>query len=175
MSEKPSDPQEKAGGMSTLDLVNMPPSIRRVTRIMLSKPRMTYQELCEAVEGLPEGKRLTRKELDEALETLLSMDWLTRTQEEGVVVYQIEVRRKAGSDVTRAGSRAGQRTRSSTISGLWDAVESEEDVTEKGAQADREMRTLHHPSPPETSRPPRRKRRGLFGLGRKEDTDEESS
>ena len=84
-------------GFSTLDLMNSSPAVNRVVRFMLKRPRMTYQELLDTVAQMPEEKRLTTTQLDEALDTLIQMDWLSRSEEGSQAVYQVVLRPKASS------------------------------------------------------------------------------
>lgn len=89
-------PSAKAG-MSTLDLLGGTPAVNRVVRFMLQKNRMTYQELCDAVDQLPENKRLSRADLDAALEELINREWLSREGEGAQAIYQVVLRPKVSS------------------------------------------------------------------------------
>jgi predicted transcriptional regulator len=95
------NPQEKnaAGkhGMSTLDLLGGSASINRVVKFMLHKNRMSYQELCDAVDNLPPDKRMSREELDTALAELVEREWLGRETDGGELVYQVVLRPKLSS------------------------------------------------------------------------------
>jgi hypothetical protein len=160
----PSD-DKPTHGMTTLDMMSMPSHVRRITRIFLRNPRMAYEELCEAVDALPPEKRPTREELDDALETLVLMNWLARTEESGQVTYQVEIRKKEGSEVTRAAAPGERRSssKSDMITGLWNAVEAGAEEAQDGAAAHRDMRSLHRQERDEDTGPPPKKRKGLFG------------
>lgn len=84
-------------GMSTLDLLGGSVAVNRVVKLMLHKSRMTYQELCEAIDKLPPGKQMSRDELASALEELVEKDWITRSEEGGQPVYQVMLAPKASS------------------------------------------------------------------------------
>lgn len=84
-------------GISTLDLMSASPAINRIVRLMLSRKKMTYGELCQAVDALPAEKQFSREELDESLAKLVEMAWLDRTEENGEAVYQVQMRPKVGT------------------------------------------------------------------------------
>ncbi len=84
-------------GMSTLDLLGGSTAVNRVVKFMLHKNRMTYQELCDAVDKLPPEKHMSREELDGALADLVDRDWLTQTEEGGQAVFQVMLRPKLSS------------------------------------------------------------------------------
>jgi len=134
MSNIPKQDNEQAvSAPSTLDMLGMPDAARRIVRIMLRRPQMTYDEIRAAMEALPEDKRASHAELDEALELLCQLKWLVKEQAGKAVVYKVGIGSKPGSDVTRAGPKreAGQ----TQIEQLWDAVDSSDSpanaITEK--------------------------------------------
>jgi len=115
--------------------LGMPDAARRIVRIMLRKPQMTYDEICAAMDALPEDKRASRTELDEALELLCQLKWLVKEQTTEAPIYKVGIGAKPGSDVTRAGPKreAGQ----TQIDQLWDAVDSSDSpasTTTEGAK-----------------------------------------
>jgi hypothetical protein len=83
--------------MSTLDLLGGSVAVNRVVKLMLHKNRMTYQELCDAIDKLPPEKRMTRDELSAALDELVSKDWLAQSEEGGEPIYQVILKPKASS------------------------------------------------------------------------------
>jgi hypothetical protein len=85
------------GGITALDLVALPPPLRNIMRLMLRRLNMTYPNLCEAVDAMPEKQRMSRKELDNALNTLTKQFWLVRMGEGEEATYKVNLRRKAGS------------------------------------------------------------------------------
>lgn len=88
---------QKDGGISPIDLAQLPPPLRKIMRLMLRELHMNYARLCEVVDAMPEGEGLTRDELDSALSTLSDQFWLIRIGEKEKAVYKVNLRRKAGS------------------------------------------------------------------------------
>lgn len=88
--------KKRESGISVLDLVNLPANQRAIMRVLLRKTGMTYSDLCDAVEAMPEVDRMARSELDEALKILDEQDWLITTSDQSVI-YKANIRRKAGS------------------------------------------------------------------------------
>jgi hypothetical protein len=89
-------------GISPLDLVNLPPLMRKIMRHLLREFELFYPEICEWAEGLPEGERPTQADLDQALETLSRQFWLIKRGEGDRVRYQANLRRKAGSRLEKS-------------------------------------------------------------------------
>ncbi len=82
--------------LSTLDLMSLPSSVRRVINLMLRKVEITYPELCKTVAELPEDKRLSRAELDEILAALCQVGWLDQEQSGDVITYKVSLNPKPG-------------------------------------------------------------------------------
>lgn len=101
--------REKEGGISALDLATLPPSLRRIMRTMLREVELTYPEIVEAMNTVPEADRLSNSQLDEALATLTKQGWLIQLGMDSVITYKVNLRRKAGSGLT---------------SGIWSALDS---------------------------------------------------
>ena len=89
--------KNKEGGITALDLADLPPALRKIMRLMLRKLQMNYPELCEAVDGMPENERLSRADLDLSLENLTQQAWLTRLGEGPRAVYKVNLKAKSGS------------------------------------------------------------------------------
>ena len=89
--------KQKDGGMSPLDLVKLPPSLRKIMRLMLRELQMGYPRMCEVMDAMPEKDRLTRDELDLALSNLTNDFWLIRIGEKEKAIYKVNLRRKEGS------------------------------------------------------------------------------
>jgi len=87
------------GGITALDLADLPPALRKIMRLMLRQIRMGYPQLCAAVDSLPEDERIPRVDLDRSLETLTSQAWLTRLGEGAKAVYKVNLRAKSGSSL----------------------------------------------------------------------------
>ena len=99
--------REMEGGISALDLRDLPPGLRKVMRLMLREVEMTYPAIGEAMEAMPEAERLNRSELDQALEQLSKQGWLIKLGEERIT-YKVNLRRKAGSTLAQ---------------GIWNALD----------------------------------------------------
>lgn len=123
------DETKKSERLSTLDFMSMPSAARRILRLMLRKPEVSYPELCEMVDALPEGKRISRAELDDALADLCEKAWILQDEADDVFVYKINLGAKTGSDVSRAGPEPTTPKRDSlAMKDLWDAVDSTSDT-----------------------------------------------
>lgn len=88
---------QKDGGITPLDIAKLPPSLRKIMRLMLRELSMSYPRMCEVMDSMPEQDRLTRADLDSALLTLTDQFWLTRIGENEKAIYKVNLRRKAGS------------------------------------------------------------------------------
>jgi len=89
--------KQREGGISALDLADLPPALRRIMRMMLRELQLDYPRLVEAVEAASKEERLSRAELNAALDTLTQQSWLTRLGEGERAIYKVNLRRKAGS------------------------------------------------------------------------------
>ena len=88
---------QKGGGITPLDLAKLPPSLRKIMRLLLRELQMNYPRMCEVMDSMPEQDRLSRTELDSALSELTEQFWLTRIGEKEKAIYKVNLRRKAGS------------------------------------------------------------------------------
>ena len=95
--QKKIEDKRKEDGITVLDLADLPPALRKIMRLMLRQLQMNYNQLCEAVEQMPEDERLTRVQLDEALNKLAEQAWLIRIGQGERAIYKVNLRRKAGS------------------------------------------------------------------------------
>ena len=87
------------GGITALDLADLPPTLRKIMRLMLRELQLSYPQLTEAVAALPEKERLAAKDLDEALDLLTAQGWLIRIGNGEKAIYKVNLRRKAGSKI----------------------------------------------------------------------------
>jgi hypothetical protein len=85
------------GGITALDLADLPPTLRKIMRLMLRELQLSYPQLIETVAALPENERLATKDLEEALATLTAQSWLIRIGQGEKAIYKVNLRRKAGS------------------------------------------------------------------------------
>ena len=97
--QKQINDKQKDGGITALDLVDLPPVLRKIMRLMLRQIQMNYPQLCEAMEKMPEDERLSQSDLDEALKTLSQQAWLIQIGEGERAIYKVNLRRKAGSTI----------------------------------------------------------------------------
>jgi hypothetical protein len=93
--------QKREEGISALDLADLPPEMRKIMRLMLREVVMKYNDLCQSVEAMPAAQRLSREELGSALETLVEQNWLVRYGKGEMVSYKVNLRRKAGSQLSK--------------------------------------------------------------------------
>jgi predicted transcriptional regulator len=98
--QKQIDDKRKEGGISVLDLADLPPALRKIMRLMLRQTKMSYTQLREAIEQLPEGERLTHANLKQALNKLSEQAWLIQIGEGERAVYKVNLRRRAGSNLS---------------------------------------------------------------------------
>jgi hypothetical protein len=89
--------KQKEGGITALDLADLPPALRKIMRLMLRRLQMSYPQLCEAMEAMPEADRLSQGDLDKALEDLSRQSWLTRLGDGPKAIYKVNLRPKSGS------------------------------------------------------------------------------
>lgn len=85
------------GGITALDLVDLSPSLRSIMRLMLRRLKMTYPEVCAAVDKMPENQRMSHDEIKMALNTLTKQFWLIRLGEGDTATYKVNLRAKSGS------------------------------------------------------------------------------
>jgi hypothetical protein len=92
--------KKQEGGITALDLADLPPALRKIMRLMLRQLEMTYPQLVEAMSNMPDNEKLSPEDLDEALNTLSRQFWLMRFGEGNRATYKVNLRRKAGSTLT---------------------------------------------------------------------------
>lgn len=98
--QKQIDDKRKEGGITVLDLADLPPTLRKIMRLMLRQIHMNYTQLFEAIEQLPADERISRAELDKALKKLSDQAWLIQIGKGKRAVYKVNLRRKAGSQLS---------------------------------------------------------------------------
>ncbi len=97
--QKQIDDKHATGGISILDLADLPPALRKIMKLMLRQLRMNYPQLVAAMESLPEDERLTRVQLDETLMKLSEQAWLIQIGERERAIYKVNLRRRVGSEL----------------------------------------------------------------------------
>ena len=91
------DDKRKEGGITALDLADLPPALRKIMRLMLRQLQMSYPQLCEAMDTMPEEEQLNHADLDDALQQLSDQAWLIQIGKGERAIYKVNLRRKAGS------------------------------------------------------------------------------
>jgi CRP-like cAMP-binding protein/HEAT repeat protein len=84
------------------DLTSLPDSQRGVMRLMLREVEMTYVDLREAIQTLPDTESISLGELDEVLAALTQDHWLALTHEDRPDTYKLNLRRKPGASFAQA-------------------------------------------------------------------------
>ena len=97
--QKEIENKQGEGGITALDLADLPIALRKIMRLMLRELQLSYPQLTEAMASLPDAERLTHKDLDEALDVLTNQGWLIRIGSGEKAIYKVNLRRKAGSSV----------------------------------------------------------------------------
>ncbi len=91
------DIQKREQGISALELMDLPPNLRRIMKLMLREVVMKHTHLSKAVAAFPEANRMTQDELNAGLKTLVEQNWLIANGEGEFLSYRVNLRRKAGS------------------------------------------------------------------------------
>ncbi len=107
--QKEIEDKQAQGGITALDLADLPPVLRKIMRLMLRELQLSYPQLTEAVASFPDTERIPRNDLDEALAALTSQSWLIRIGQGEKAIYKVNLRRKAGSTIA---------------SGIWNTLDS---------------------------------------------------
>ncbi|HMB24742.1 MAG: hypothetical protein ACM33V_14035 [Chloroflexota bacterium] len=95
--QKEIENKESEGGITALDIADLPPTLRKIMRLMLRELQLSYPQLKEAIAALPENEQLSGKHLDEALGVLTSQGWMIRIGQGEKAIYKVNLRRKAGA------------------------------------------------------------------------------
>ena len=94
--------KKKLEGVSALDLIELPLVLRRVMRLLLREIKMSYPQLCEVVDALPEGQSVNRDDLQHALDELTDQYWLVRIGQGEKAIYRVNLRAKRKSNLDDA-------------------------------------------------------------------------
>jgi len=112
------DPSDS--GMNTYELPNMPENQRRLMRIIMRKREISYQELLETIDNLPDEERLAPDQVDETLEDLNREGHIICVLEGQETTYKPNLRRKSGRNLM--------------IKGLWDVLDSANEKVDSNEQ-----------------------------------------
>jgi hypothetical protein len=99
--QKELEDREQEGGITALDLADLPSPLRKLMRLMLREIEMDYESLSEAAKAMPKSDFMDKIELDQALDTLCDKNWLIRRGQGEVISYRVNLRRKAGSNLSQ--------------------------------------------------------------------------
>jgi len=96
------DIEKRDEGISLIEIAQLPPNLRKVMRIMLRKLEITRKGLIAEIDKLPEDDKLENDELIYSLETLAKQSWLISRGEGQFLNYQVNLRRKSGSSLSKS-------------------------------------------------------------------------
>lgn len=119
------DDMESEGGVTPLDLIDLPPQLRKIMRYMLREVEITKEKLFKAVQGWKEEDRLSEEELEKTLKSLVKQSWLLERGEGENLNYRVYLRRKRASTLD---------------SGIWNALDDK--ITERIAEAQKAKEEL---------------------------------
>lgn len=94
------DDRNEEGGISTVDLLELPEQWRRIMKHMLRAVTMPRKDIVTVIASWPEKDRFTEAELDKALKSLVHQGWLIEMGEGDLLGYRVNLRRKKGSDLS---------------------------------------------------------------------------
>jgi hypothetical protein len=93
------DDREEEGGITALDLVDLPPPLRKLMRILLREVEASRADLEKKVQEMPEKDRLSDEDLGKSLDALVKQSWLIALGDGENIRYRVNLRRKKGSDL----------------------------------------------------------------------------
>lgn len=93
------DLQKSDEGISPLHLMDLPPNLRKIMRLMLRECEITEAELRKKLTEKSDLSDLSPSELKIALDELSAQSWLIRRGEGERVTYQVNLRHRTGSKV----------------------------------------------------------------------------
>jgi hypothetical protein len=89
--------QRIEGGISPLDLAELPSDLRKLMRILMREETMTFQDLLSEIAGIKEFDQVNQEYVANALNSLSRQGWLIRRGEGEKLSYQVNMRRRSGS------------------------------------------------------------------------------
>lgn len=93
------DSREEEGGISPLDLAELPSKLRKLMRHMLREVEAPFERIAELAAEFDEKDRMDEAELKEALEELGKLGWVITFGEGDKITYKVNLRRKRGSQL----------------------------------------------------------------------------
>jgi hypothetical protein len=94
------DDRNQEGGISPMDLLELPDELRKIMRQMLRAGKMSRTKITELVDSWPEEERLQSEDLDKSLKSLVTQGWLIEMGEGEFMGYRVNLRRKKGSTLS---------------------------------------------------------------------------
>jgi len=113
------------GGISVLELADLPAAQSKIMRLMLRKIEMAYPDLCLAIEARPEAERLCRADLDAGLEALNNQHWLNRTDGPEHATYKVNFRRRASRTLAKVNLR--RQAGRALPADIWETLDRKKD------------------------------------------------
>jgi len=89
-------------GLSPIQIASLPPTERKIIRMLLRELEMAHDDIWEALQALPEGEQPTHDEMEAALEYLANESWVIRMGEGDNRKYEPNLRRKPPSTLGKA-------------------------------------------------------------------------
>lgn len=93
------DDKESEGGITALDLADLPRQLRKLMRLMLREVELSRGALSEAVQKMKEEERLSEQDLAASIKALVQQNWLIELGEGDNRRYRVNLRRKKGSEL----------------------------------------------------------------------------
>jgi hypothetical protein len=94
--------RSEEGGISPLDLLDLPDELRKIMREMLRKVTLSHADTHKLVAGWPEKERLTESDLNASLQKLVKQGWLIEMGEGEYKGYRVNLRHKKGSNLSES-------------------------------------------------------------------------
>jgi len=91
--------REGEGGITPLDLAELPSQLRKLMRHMLREVEVTRDDLVKAIKDMADEDQLDDEELDKSLIALVKQSWLIALGEGERIRYRVNLRRKKTSDL----------------------------------------------------------------------------
>jgi len=124
-------------GMTTLDMMRLPVSVRTVVQLMLrNRAEMAYQALVEKLDKMPGDRRVDQAELDEVLDAMARLDLVTREEKKGTIKYKLNLGPSSGGRHGPSDSEGQTDESRDRIDDVWDALDSGEIDANRPANTD---------------------------------------
>ncbi len=98
--------QQRAGGVTAIDLLDLPPVLNQILRVLLAHGPMTAAQMRAALAALPDTLWLDNSDLSLALDGLIERHWLLCDSGAADPVYRVNLRAKARISAVTKGREA---------------------------------------------------------------------